>query len=107
MDVSSEILLLVQEDKTHINPSDPEAQLMAEAIGAFQENNAKRVNELFLEPLEMQMIPGITMVGTFPRFYKIKVTTDLDRCVRFGQYPEIQTVVYATHLEYQGVAVTG
>ena len=42
MDVSSEILLLVQEDKTHINPSDPEAQLMAEAIGAFQENNAKR-----------------------------------------------------------------
>ena len=94
MDVSSEILLLVQEDKTHINPSDPEAQLMAEAIGAFQENNAKRVNELFLEPLEMQMIPGITMVGTFPRFYKIKVTTDLDRCVRFGQYPEIQTVVY-------------
>ena len=52
------------------------------------------MNELFLEPLEMQMIPGITMVGTFPRFYKIKVTTDLDRCVRFGQYPEIQTVVY-------------
>ena len=67
MDVSSEILLLVQEDKTHMNPSDPEAQLMAEAIGAFQENNAKRVNELFLEPLEMQLIPGITMVGTFPR----------------------------------------
>jgi len=40
LDVNSEILLLVQEDKTHINPSDPEAQLIAEAIGAFQENNA-------------------------------------------------------------------
>ncbi|KIL59211.1 hypothetical protein M378DRAFT_169616 [Amanita muscaria Koide BX008] len=65
MNAASEILLLVQEDKTHINPSDPEAQLIAETIGAFQENNAKRVNELFLEPLEMQVIPGITMVGTF------------------------------------------
>jgi hypothetical protein len=94
MDASSEILLLVQEDKTHINPSDPEAQLMAEAIAAFQENNTKRVNDLFLEPLEMQVIPGITMVGTFPRFYKIKVTADLDQCIRFGQYPETQTVVY-------------
>jgi hypothetical protein len=36
MDVSSQILLLVQEDKMHINPSDPEAQLMAEAIAAFR-----------------------------------------------------------------------
>ena len=40
------------------------------------------------------MIPGITMVGTFPGFYKIKVTADLDCCVRLGQYPELQTVVY-------------
>ena len=39
---SSEILLLVQEDMTHI-PSDPKARLIAEAISAFQENNAKRV----------------------------------------------------------------
>jgi hypothetical protein len=94
MDVSSEILLLVQEDKSHINGSDTEAQLIAEAIAAFQENNAKRVNDLFLEPLEMQVIPGITMVGTFPRFYKVKVIADLDHSVRFGQYPETQTVVY-------------
>ena len=66
--VRSWTLLLVQEDKTHTNPSDPEAQLVADTIAAFQENNMKRVNGLFLEPLEMQMIPGITMVGTFPRF---------------------------------------
>jgi len=94
MDAASEIFLLVQEDKTHINPSDPEAQLIAEAIGAFQENNSIRVNELFLDPLEMQVIPGITMVGTFPRFYKITVTSDFDLCVRFGQYPTTHTVVY-------------
>jgi hypothetical protein len=94
MDTSSEILLLVQEDKSHNNPSGPEAQLIAKAIAAFQENNAKRVNDLFLEPLEMQVIPGIIMVGTFPRFYKVKVTADLDHSVRFGLYPGTQTVVY-------------
>jgi hypothetical protein len=94
MDVSSEILPLVQEDKSHINPSDPEAQLIAAAIATFQENNAKRMNDLFLEPLEVQVIPGITMVGTFPRLYKVKVTADLDHSVRFGLYPETQTVVY-------------
>lgn len=61
--------------KTHINPSEPEAQLVAEAIAAFLQNsgNAKRLNDLFLEPLEMQVIPG-TIVGTFPRYYKIKVS---------------------------------
>jgi hypothetical protein len=95
MDVSSEILLLVQEDKMHIsNTSDPEAQLIANAIAAFQANNAIRVNHLFLEPLEKQVIPGITMVGTFPIFYKIEVTADLDRSIRFGQYPKTKTVVY-------------
>ena len=94
MDSSSQILLILQEDKSQINPSDPEAQLIAEAIAAFQENNAKRVNDLFLELLETQVIPGITMLGTFPTFYKVKVTADLDHSVRFGQYPETQTVVY-------------
>jgi len=29
LDVNSEIFLLVQEDKTHINPGDPGAQLIA------------------------------------------------------------------------------
>jgi hypothetical protein len=53
MGVSSEILLLVQEDRSHINFSDPEAQLIAAAIAVFQENT-KRVNDLFSEPLEMQ-----------------------------------------------------
>ena len=43
------------------------------------------------EPLE---IPRITMVGTFPRFYNIKVA-DLDQCVGFGQ-PETQTVTEAS-----------
>jgi hypothetical protein len=39
--------------RKHTKPSDPEAQLIAAAIGAFQENNAKRVNVLPLELLEV------------------------------------------------------
>jgi len=94
LDADSEILLLVQEDKTHINPQDPEPQLIAEAIATFQSNNAKRVNDLFLNPLQSMVLPGITLTGTFPRFYKIRVTADLDHCVRHGLYPAAQTVVY-------------
>ncbi|KAJ7583345.1 hypothetical protein C8J56DRAFT_207455 [Mycena floridula] len=94
MDADSSLLLLVQEDKSHMNPSDPEAQLVAEAIAAFQHNNKKRVDELFLDPLVQQVIPGITMVGTFPRFYKIHVTTQLDHCIRHGEHPAATTMVY-------------
>jgi hypothetical protein len=42
--------------------------LIAEAIAACRENDAKRVKDLLLEPpLEMQVIHRITMVGTFLR----------------------------------------
>jgi hypothetical protein len=93
MDINSELLLLVQEDKSHINPADPEPQLVAEAIAAFQANNLNRVNNLLVDPLPKQVFPGITMVGTFPRFYKIEVTTDLDMCIRGGTYPTTKTTV--------------
>ncbi|KAK2463730.1 hypothetical protein APHAL10511_004223 [Amanita phalloides] len=94
LDADSEILLLAQEDKSHINPQDPEPLLVAEAIAAFQANNAIRVNDLFLEPLESVVLPGITMSGTFPRFYKIRVTTELNYCVRHGLYPSTETIIY-------------
>jgi hypothetical protein len=51
LDVDSKLLLLVQEDKSHISPADPEPQLIAEAIAVFQENNRKRVNNLLVDPL--------------------------------------------------------
>jgi hypothetical protein len=92
--VGSDILLLVQEDKTHIYPSEPEPQLIAEAIAAFQTNNRRRENDLFLPPLAEQVFPGIAMIGTFPRFYKIRVTNALERCIRYGEYPAEQTIVY-------------
>jgi hypothetical protein len=94
IDADSEILLLVQEDKTHISASDPEPQLVAEAVAAFQHNNSIRVNDLFLQPLQRHVFPGITMVGTFPRFYKVNVTADLDHSIRYGVYPLTETVVH-------------
>ena len=94
LDADSEILLLVQEDKTHMSATDPEPQLVAEAVAAFQTNNAIRVNDLFLPPLQRRVFPGITMVGTFPRFYKITITSDLDLSIRQGFYPPTETIVH-------------
>jgi hypothetical protein len=92
---TSNILLVVQEDKSHINlAADPQAQLVADAIAAFQMNNANRRDRLFLPTFDSQVIPGITMIGTCPRFYKIHVTSALDHCVRGGLYPAIKTTVY-------------
>jgi hypothetical protein len=44
--------------------------------------------------MQMCVFPGITMVGTFPRFYKVTVTADLDLSIRQGQYPHTETVVH-------------
>jgi len=87
------ILLLLQEDKSHINLSDPEPQVIAEAIAAFQHNNEIRTRFLGLESLEEYLFPCITMVGTYPTFYKVRVTKHLDEAVRFGSYPEVNTTV--------------
>ncbi|KAH9966458.1 hypothetical protein BC827DRAFT_1264446 [Russula dissimulans] len=91
----SDILLLVQEDKRHMDGSDPEPQLIAEAIAAFYNNNDTRVRALGLPTLQNQVIPGITMKGTMPIFYKILITTELVRAVQLGEYPAHETVVYA------------
>jgi len=89
------ILLLAQEDKRHLEGTDPEPQLVAEGIAAFSHNNSIRVRNLRLEPLRNTVIPGITMQGTMPTFYKIPVTADLVRAVQLGEYPAQETIVYA------------
>ncbi|KIJ42665.1 hypothetical protein M422DRAFT_254106 [Sphaerobolus stellatus SS14] len=93
LNVDSHILLLVQQDKSHISLTDSEAQLVAQAIAAFQTNNVNRHANLFLSLLQSYVFPGITVIGTFPCFYKIKVTHDLNLAVRTGQYPAVETVV--------------
>ncbi|KAI0255664.1 hypothetical protein BJV78DRAFT_1177683 [Lactifluus subvellereus] len=92
--LSSVILLVVQEDKTTINPAeaDPEPQVIAGAIATFQHNNRKRAF-LDLPTLDMMTIPCITMVGTRPFFYQVPVTSQLSNSVITGQYPLQPTFV--------------
>jgi len=89
----SEILLVGQEDKRHMDAGDPDPQLIAEAIAAFQFNNYKRTRILHEPTLTSKVIAGITMLGTAPTFFKIPVTLDLVSAVELGQYPATPTVV--------------
>lgn len=85
----------------------PNPQLIAEAITAFQSNNLKRVNDLFVDPLQIMVIPGITMTGTFPKFYKIKKSPRIWIAVsNMESFPLYKLSYTATHPAYPDVAVT-
>jgi hypothetical protein len=87
---SDSFLLVLQEDKRNLSPQPlPVAQLVAEAIAAFEYNNKLRQN-----PVLDWMMLGIIMRGTLPIFYKIHVTQDLVTCVKLGQYPAIVTNIF-------------
>ncbi|KIM70501.1 hypothetical protein SCLCIDRAFT_1206637 [Scleroderma citrinum Foug A] len=90
-----DILLVIQEDKRHKDPKDPEPQLIAEAIAAFQTNNSRRTHILGQDLIAHKVMPGITLKGTSPIFYKIPVTTQLVQSVVLGVYPAAPTVVHA------------
>lgn len=86
------ILLVLVEDKTELTKADPEPQIVAEAIAAFQFNNHKRASR-DLPTLNSMTIPCITMAGTRPTFYLVPVTQDLSDAVINGQYPVAETKV--------------
>jgi len=88
----STVLLVLVEDKTLLNKTSAEAQMVAEAIAAFQYNNAKR-EARNQHVLAAMTIPCITMVGTTPTFYLVPVTKELSDAVMTGQYPPTQTLV--------------
>ena len=88
-------LMVLQEGGSRIGGADPEPLLIAEAIAAFAMNNEIRENKLGLPPLQSGVIPGITLKGTSPTFYKIPVTVDLVTAVAEGRFPEDETVVHA------------
>jgi hypothetical protein len=88
MTYNQSLLLLLQRD----NNGDPEPKVIAKAVAAFQENNKIRIKH-GKESLEKMVIPCITLVGTFPVFYLVPVTEELNRGVEGGQYPGIETVV--------------
>jgi hypothetical protein len=90
------LLLVVQEDKQHLElePGDPKPQLIAEAIAAFQSNNACHQDILGLPVLETKVIAGIMMTSTFPTFFKIPVTAKLIEADVLSLYPATPTVVH-------------
>ncbi|KAK0186722.1 hypothetical protein F5146DRAFT_935951 [Armillaria mellea] len=79
-----DILLLAQEDS--------EAQLVAEAVAAFAQNNQSRM-DAGLPPLTEKIMPGIMMLGTTPTFYKVPVSQSLLYHIRHGTYPPELTQV--------------
>jgi len=105
----NDILLLVQEDKRleHGEPVNARAQLVAEGVAGFNENNVNReavglpplvekvgyLLSLFLGAYSFQVMPGIVMVGTSPTFFKIPVTQTLATHIRHGTYPPEETRV--------------
>lgn len=86
------VLLVLVKDKTLSNRTDVEAQVVAEAIAAFQFNNTKR-GDSGLPFLNSMTIPCITMSGTRPTFYLVPVTQDLSNAVIQGHYPATQTQI--------------
>ncbi|KIK61393.1 hypothetical protein GYMLUDRAFT_73383 [Collybiopsis luxurians FD-317 M1] len=88
----STILLLIKEDKTLLGPTDPEPQVIAEAIATFQMNNRNRTRR-GLQTKKIMSIPCIMIVGTRPIFYVVPVTEQLSEAVEQGQYPEHKTQV--------------
>jgi hypothetical protein len=99
------IKLVVQEDKSYNVGNDrhlmghrpalkePEAQLMAKTIAAFQENVRifKRLGKTDVPTC--QLIPGIVMLGTCPTFYLTYMTQELSNCVKYGERPNSDTLV--------------
>ncbi|KAI0306081.1 hypothetical protein B0F90DRAFT_1695882 [Multifurca ochricompacta] len=79
----NDILLLVQKDKRlqQLEPVNARAQLVAEAVAAFNENNAQR-ESMGLPPLVSKVMAGI-----------IPVTQTLSDHIAHGTYPPAETQV--------------
>lgn len=92
LDRRSTIFLILQENRTVFNTSDPEPPVIAEAIAAYQQNNLKRAR-MGLSTLDTMTVPCITMIGTRPTFYLVPVTQELSDAVITGRWPEVETKV--------------
>ncbi|KAF9517287.1 hypothetical protein BS47DRAFT_1435234 [Hydnum rufescens UP504] len=86
------ILLVLQEDTFRFGSRDPEAQVIAGAIAAFQFNNRAHLHPR-LNDFDSMTIPCITMRGTHPVFYKVPVTKALSSAVMHAAYPHKTTIV--------------
>ena len=88
MDVDNQILLILQHTSSS-SLKDPEPQIVAKAVAAYEANNEVRVTTLNLPPLPTITFPAISMIGTKFIFYKITVTDALSVAVQRGRYPSM------------------
>lgn len=103
------ILLLIKDDKVGLDTrevhasvgsgatngsGEAEPTLIASAVAAFGKNNETRVKRLNLPPLEEMTFPGVTFTGTFPTFYRIRVTANLNQAMETGTCVGSTTEVY-------------
>ena len=87
------ILLILQEEVTAYECTwEPQEQVIASAIAAYQHNNKQRQSR-GLPTLDAMTIPCITMVDMEPTFYLVPVTQELSDAVATGQYPQTPTRV--------------
>lgn len=77
---STEMVPLLQMNKTQIDRSNIEAHMISAAIAAYHFNNNKR-QEKGLHLLDAMTMPCVTMVGTRPTFYLVPVTKALSDAV--------------------------
>lgn len=92
---SGTILMLLQEDKTERGDRlCAEAQIIAEAIAAYQHNSEEFESLSNVVYPDKYVFPCITMVGTYPVFYKIPITKTLSECVEKGTTPKEETIVF-------------
>ncbi|KAJ7759361.1 hypothetical protein DFH07DRAFT_1023649 [Mycena maculata] len=84
-----------REDKGQGDTGNPVPQLVAEAIGAFHYNNKNREQMFGLPRLPSKVVPGITMQGSAPTFFKVPVSQELVEAVMEGVDPATETIVYA------------
>ncbi|KAJ3317803.1 hypothetical protein HDV06_001123 [Boothiomyces sp. JEL0866] len=79
--ISNNILLLVQEDKSMFTGrdvnNDAEAQLVAEMLSAYNNNINIKLQLKEENALEPQTLYGITLLGTYPTFYKFTISKNI------------------------------
>lgn len=87
-------LLLVQTDKELEYQEDLAPQIIAEAVAAYQRNNFICDRVLRIPMRNEITFPCITLTGTSPTFYKIKITKEFDYAVMGGLCPADPVIVY-------------
>ncbi|EFJ19885.1 hypothetical protein SELMODRAFT_444057 [Selaginella moellendorffii] len=89
-EVDDFIRLVVQIDRSFKDRDhDPEAEMIASGIAAYQE----LLDRVCESPPQELLLPGIVMRGTCPTFYLMRLSREMVECVKQGRRPGFSTRV--------------